>query len=127
MTDNSTEPTTETVTEQLNISEVTEMQKKRIFLLCERVNLGEISKNEAYRFSQLDGETEAEKGYKGSYKEWVTLAQTNEWLNKPKVEQTSVVEPPKPAKINWVTPVAIGVGLGLLILILKNLRTTETK
>ena len=127
MTDNNNESTQETVTKQLNISEVTENQKKRIFLLCERVNLGEITKNEAYRYSQLDGETEVEKGYKGSYKDWITLAQSNEWLNIANAEQVAVVEPPK-KKTNYIAPILIGVGVALILrMIIKSGNKTESK
>ena len=106
----------ETIAEQLNIPVATESQRQRIFLLCERVNRNEMSRNEAYRFSQVDGDTPEEVGYKGAYKDWVNLAIDNGWLNTQEESKLDVVpEPPKP---NYVVPILVGIGVGFLIYVI---------
>ena len=105
---------TETVNEQLEIPVVTEAQKKRIQFLCAKVNRNEITKNEAFRYSKADGDNEDDKGFKGTYKEWMDVALANGLVEKP---QEIVAPEPEKKPTNWIAPICIGIGVGILLII----------
>jgi len=103
----------ETVEEQLDIKFFTNKQAERFSMLCERVRNGEISANKSYEYAKADGDDEDNKGFNGTFKDWVDTATTKGWLNvieTPKVE----LEPTK--KTNYVLPILIGVGVAIVLI-----------
>ena len=111
--------TEQTTNEQLNLPVFSEKQKARFSELCEKVRSGQLSANQSYKYAQVDGETEDDRGFKGSLKEWVETAKLNGWLdpilqiNQPKPAPV-VVEEEK--KTNYVLPIVIGVGVAIVLI-----------
>jgi hypothetical protein len=112
--------TTETVSEQLSLPAYSDKQRFRFEKLCQRVKRREITANQAYKYSQVDGEEEDNKGFKGSLKEWITLAQQNEWLNTPEqaVTNTEGLKPPakEEKETNYLMPILIGAGVAIVLI-----------
>jgi len=118
----------ESVSEQLNLPEVTEIQKLRFKRICERVSNGEISANKSYEYAQMDGQNEDDKGFKGGFKDWVTLATSNDWFKDKNNVETVVQPEPEKKKTNVILPILIGVGVVVVLyVIVKRMTAKENK
>lgn len=112
---------TETSTnEQLNIPVYSDKQRARFSSLCEQVRAGKISANQSYRYAQMDGEDEEDKGFKGSLKEWIETAKANQWLDElnNRISSNQTVAPiieNKPEEKSMVMPILIGVGIAVVL------------
>jgi len=106
-----------------NVITLTEAQGQRFAMLCERVNRGEISANQAYKFAQEDGETEDNKGFAGTFQEWMTFATSSGLLNDKPAPNAPVIE--EDDKKNYVKPILIGLGIALAIYALTKLKNKE--
>lgn len=110
---------TEIITEETGLKTFSEKQKARFSALCEKVRNGELTANQAYKLANADGETEDDKGFKGSLKEWIEEAKVNQWLDpllqistNPKPVQPIVNQEKKP---NLILPILIGVGIAVVL------------
>jgi hypothetical protein len=103
----------------------TPAQENRFKSLCKRVHTKELTPNQAYKFAQAD-EGEDNRGFVGTFKEWMVTAQKNQWLadliNPPAPE-------PAPKKENNLLPVlgAVAIGLVAIVIVTKVLKTNKNK
>lgn len=111
---------TETVSEQLSLPTYSDKQIFRFRKLCERVKNREITANQAYKYSQIDGDGDDDKGFKGSLKEWIVLAQDKGWLDVPEQNNTGQLKPPareeEKKETNYLMPILIGAGVAIVLI-----------
>lgn len=107
------------INDQLDLSNVTPSQRKRFGLLYERVKRKEMSANKAYDFAQQDGADDDDKGFKGSFAEWITIAQNSNWGgNESEVNAKVLNDAPAPqkSKTNYIFPILVGVGVAVVLI-----------
>lgn len=119
---------TDTTNEQLKLPVFTETQKKRFSSLCEKVRSGNLNANQSYRLAQIDGESQDDQGFKGSFKEWIEASKINNWLpessadvNEPKKSTTVIKE----SKTDYITPIVIGLVIAGIFYTLKKLNNNK--
>lgn len=110
------------MSQEQNVITLTEAQANRFTMLCERVNRGEITANQAYKYAQQDGEAEDDKGFAGTFQEWMTFATTSGLLNDKPVAKSSYEEEEKKS---YVKPILIGAGLLLAVYLLTKMKAKQ--
>ncbi len=120
----------QSISDQLKFSDLTDKQKSRFKMICERVSKKEIGANKAYEYAQIDGETEDDLGFKGTFKDWLATASSYDWFGeKSNPNQQLVVQPDPPKKkTNVIVPILIGVTAALILyVVVKRMTAKEAK
>lgn len=107
--------TTQNLNDQLGLAEFTECQKTRFSDLLKRVSKGEISANQAYRYAQVDGDSPEDKGFKGSFKEWIETTKLNEWVSAPKQNTQEGIQKEAETSDRSFKDYLIPIGVGVVI------------
>lgn len=105
------------------VVQLTESQAQRFIALCDRVNKGEISANQAYKFAQQDGDSEDNKGFAGTFAEWMTFITSNGLLQKEGATQKVEVE--EEEKKSYVKPLLITAGVLVVVYIFLKMRNKQ--
>lgn len=105
------------IEDKLNLG-FNEIQKNRFSLLGQRVKRKEITPSQAWKLALQEGEGD-DKGFKGTFKQWITIAEQNGWIGSQqkteelKVSENEIIEA---KKTNYVMPILIGAGLAILLI-----------
>ena len=106
---------------------MTRAQQKRFRNLCESVNQKKITMNQAYKkaklsFSNANGESE--NGFGGNFKDWVSHAQNEGWIDQAFGVLGTIIKqrqppppPPPPAPTKSATSPFLWLGLSAVVIV----------
>lgn len=115
---------TQNLNEQLGLNEFNDTQKARFSDLHRRVLRREISANQAYKYAQADGDSPEDKGFRGSFKDWIENSKLKEWVSEPvKTENEENNKEPELKKEvtsertlkDYLVPIGVGVIIAVVL------------